>query len=82
MPTLNTRPRAGIMKNSTVIIPALGRVLRAGIMGLIPALGRVLWLHPNLKSEFQGYNVKMTRRSQAYGKNARPRVPPAAFGLP
>ena len=37
---------------------------------------------PALKSEFQGYNVKMPCRSRAPGKNARPRAPHAAFGLP
>ena len=48
----------------------------------MPALGQALWLAPNLKSEFQGDNVKITCRSRAPGKNARPRAPPAAFGLP
>ena len=51
-------------------------------MEIMPALGQALWLPPNLKSEFQGYNVKMPRHSRDQGKNARPRAPPAAFGLP
>ena len=55
---------------------------RAGLMEIMPALGQALWLPPNLKSEFQGYNVKMPRHSRDQGKNARPRAPPAAFGLP
>ena len=38
--------------------------------------------HNEGKSEFQGDNDKITWRSRAHGQNARPRAPPAAFGLP
>ena len=73
----DARPRASII----AMMPALGRASWKTVLSLCPPEGRHNGCSGG-KSEFQGYNVKMTRRSRAPGKDVHPRAPPAAFGLP
>ena len=58
------------------------KIVQNLVEAIITALGQTLGANYGFKSEFPCYNVKMTRRSRAPSKNARPRAPLAAFGLP